>query len=647
MSHRHKTAVLISVGLGGLAAAAQAQGGRTLSFSSDVQPILQQRCAACHGRAKQGGLKVDTLADLMSGGRRGPVVVPGDPTRSRLVQVLDGRAQPKMPPRGAPLSQAQIAAIAAWIQQGAKDAADPVTSRPQQPFSTVPDGEGKADKPLEIVTPKDGATVREKVLITIPRASIPQNGFVGIYVDKNFRAAVPLPDEEELKASKKPLDSPLTYVWDTHQPITDRVTTALEDRFAADGIHEIEVQSHDSTSKLVESVRIKVNLRNQFVVKPNDRFRLAYAGRMGKGFFLEHTVDIDASAPQVGGFGGSVQGVPSATGGEKFTHIEVAKYLLSLEDLEAGRGVGTGFWRERRESPMSITVNGVKSTIRADASSRYYSLRTTGEAVRSKAMERERREPVLNPIQVPPIPLPLSAPFNSTVRINLGAYIPGAVVLERVKAVIEGLETREGERCAKVKATYQSGTTKVDINSIGIRGADFEISQGTTTVWLSLQTNRVIKAVHDVTGTLVVDTEAAQSFGGVGGPGGELGPGGGGFGAPFGGPGGPGGGGMMPGMQMGGGMAAGGMMPGMQMGGGMRPGMQMGGGMGGGMAAGGMMPGGMMEGGMMGGGMMGGFGGPPSSQAELTGLVSSKRRYHVKLKVGTQLVKEPSGTVRR
>jgi len=43
--------------------------------------------------------------------------------------------------------------------------------------------------PFNILRPADGAIVREKVRIEVPRASIPQGGFVGIYIDGKFHIA--------------------------------------------------------------------------------------------------------------------------------------------------------------------------------------------------------------------------------------------------------------------------------------------------------------------------------------------------------------------------------------------------------------------------------------------------------------------------
>lgn len=91
------------------------------SFSSQVAPILQKNCLACHSSAaKMGGLVMESYELLMKGGAHGPVIVPGKADQSRMVLLLEGKLAPRMPLGGDPLPEADIAAIKAWINSGAK-----------------------------------------------------------------------------------------------------------------------------------------------------------------------------------------------------------------------------------------------------------------------------------------------------------------------------------------------------------------------------------------------------------------------------------------------------------------------------------------------------------------------------------------------
>jgi roadblock/LC7 domain-containing protein len=91
----------------------------TPAFNSNVAPILQKNCLACHSStAKMGGLVMDKFDLLMKGGAHGPVIIPGKSGESRLVMMLEGKIQPRMPFGSDPLPAADIATIKAWIDAG-------------------------------------------------------------------------------------------------------------------------------------------------------------------------------------------------------------------------------------------------------------------------------------------------------------------------------------------------------------------------------------------------------------------------------------------------------------------------------------------------------------------------------------------------
>src|SRR6185436_11377981 len=69
--------------------------------------ILEQNCFACHGAAKTSGLDLRTAETALAGGARGAVIVPNEPSDSRLYQVVTHEAEPAMPP-GKKLSEEDI-----------------------------------------------------------------------------------------------------------------------------------------------------------------------------------------------------------------------------------------------------------------------------------------------------------------------------------------------------------------------------------------------------------------------------------------------------------------------------------------------------------------------------------------------------------
>lgn len=93
-----------------------------VDYVTQVKPVLQARCYACHGALKsQANLRLDTAATAIRGGDNGAAIKPGDPAASLLLQrVTASDEAERMPPDGEPLKPAEIAAIRAWIAQGAK-----------------------------------------------------------------------------------------------------------------------------------------------------------------------------------------------------------------------------------------------------------------------------------------------------------------------------------------------------------------------------------------------------------------------------------------------------------------------------------------------------------------------------------------------
>jgi hypothetical protein len=88
-------------------------------FEKKVRPLLADNCYGCHGPKKQnGGLRLDTAAGLKAGADNGPVVVPGDPARSRLLKSVNREGDYPMPPKG-PLPKEAVAVLTEWVKAGA------------------------------------------------------------------------------------------------------------------------------------------------------------------------------------------------------------------------------------------------------------------------------------------------------------------------------------------------------------------------------------------------------------------------------------------------------------------------------------------------------------------------------------------------
>ena len=89
-------------------------------FESKIRPLLAENCYQCHSaQAKTlfANLHLDSRAGMLTGGDHGPVIVPGDPKVSPLIQAVR-QENLEMPPTGK-LADGQIEALVKWVEMGA------------------------------------------------------------------------------------------------------------------------------------------------------------------------------------------------------------------------------------------------------------------------------------------------------------------------------------------------------------------------------------------------------------------------------------------------------------------------------------------------------------------------------------------------
>jgi len=137
-------------------------------FEAKIRPVFVEHCYKCHSQDAEkvkGGLRLDSRESLLRGGDNGPVLIPGDPEGSRLIQAVRYTdADLKMPPKNQKLSDRQIADLEAWVKMGAPDPregkalmpAKPVAARQHWAFQPV--GEPRVpsvDNPSWVKTPID------------------------------------------------------------------------------------------------------------------------------------------------------------------------------------------------------------------------------------------------------------------------------------------------------------------------------------------------------------------------------------------------------------------------------------------------------------------------------------------------------------
>jgi hypothetical protein len=93
-------------------------------FEKKIRPILTKNCYECHSaksKSLKAGLLLDRKAGWVRGGKNGAVIIPGQPSKSILMNALRyDKHDLQMPPSGK-LSDSVLANFEKWISMGAQD----------------------------------------------------------------------------------------------------------------------------------------------------------------------------------------------------------------------------------------------------------------------------------------------------------------------------------------------------------------------------------------------------------------------------------------------------------------------------------------------------------------------------------------------
>jgi len=89
-----------------------------IDYSSQVKPILNKKCIACHGGVKKnGGVSFLFREEMITEGESGKMaVLPGKPSQSEVIRRINHQdPEIRMPPEGDALSQSEIDILTQWI----------------------------------------------------------------------------------------------------------------------------------------------------------------------------------------------------------------------------------------------------------------------------------------------------------------------------------------------------------------------------------------------------------------------------------------------------------------------------------------------------------------------------------------------------
>jgi len=123
--------------------------------------------------------------------------------------------------------------------------------------------------PFTIRFPPDGATVREKVPIRVPLASIPEGAYVAFSIDGQFRVALAPTEDQRRKAGPGGM---FEYVWDTKETV--KILGTNKEEAPADGPHKISAVLYVPKSgtaggaTAADTSEITVTLENKITTDP-------------------------------------------------------------------------------------------------------------------------------------------------------------------------------------------------------------------------------------------------------------------------------------------------------------------------------------------------------------------------------------------
>ncbi len=136
-----------------------------VDYLREVKPLLTEHCTKCHGASQQkGDLRLDTAAAAHKGGENGAGFKPGQSATSLFIQAVKGTHDTisQMPYKKPPLSDAQIALLARWIDEGASAPADEKPESAKH-WAFVP--------PVRPAVPGESESVNSKSVISGPNAT--------------------------------------------------------------------------------------------------------------------------------------------------------------------------------------------------------------------------------------------------------------------------------------------------------------------------------------------------------------------------------------------------------------------------------------------------------------------------------------------
>jgi hypothetical protein len=373
------------------------------------------------------------------------------------------------------------------------------------------------EAPFSIRYPPDGATVREKVPIKIPAASIPFGGYVSIYIDGNFRAAL---SPTLTEAQRRKPGAMFEYVWDTKQPYLVPGTNREEP--PGDGEHEITARlytpsaAEQSGSALAATSSVRVTVANKAKADPGPlRLRYRFVDGDNRTYIRTGETKI------VGGLGQGSQGV-----GDQEVVAQKSELLLAVEDKYPD---GSAIVRNKIKK-LTVRQGGQQFEFPSYQLpvSLYQQLTPDGRVVYQDSPTSffqfaQLGIPVNTTIDLPVLPKGSVKIGDKWRTHNVVLDIPGTppdqMPRETVESTFEGIEWQGGYPTAKIRQTFQGKpkTKTITFGNILIQDPTIKFERE---IYLAYGAGILVK----INRNLEISGQTSAGITGYGGPAGMMGP---------------------------------------------------------------------------------------------------------------------------
>src|SRR5258708_22398466 len=357
------------------------------------------------------------------------------------------------------------------------------------------------DAPFTIRRPPDGSTVREKVRVEIPLASIPESGYVAFSIDGKFRIALtPTPEERE---KLKPGD-PYVFIWDTKAPV--KVRGGVTEETPKDGEHTISAtlytpvgQNGGSSAKQTSAVTVKV--ANKATTDPG-AILLRYRFNEGSN----RTYNRNGESVIVTGLSQGMQGT-----GDQELVAQKSKLLVAVEDKYSS---GSAIVRNKL-TQLIIRQAGQESIYPSEQlpKSLYQELDQFGQVAYENASASFQQfaqlgVPVETTLNLPVLPrqeVRVGDKWTSEkVHLDIPGTPPDKQPVVTLTSTLEDIEWEGGYPTAKIHQSYDSKNGGMHLKSLTF--ANIEVDNPTLTyerdVYLAYRSGTLIKVTRklEVTG---------------------------------------------------------------------------------------------------------------------------------------------------